>query len=110
MIITRLLSEGMEKALALMLSYGLVALLKGDTASSSAVDFVMVPIFKGANEILTMVNSFSPIDALSTGRSVSWTTLATALFQIWGLIGGFFAAVGMIIFQRRELATVQGRG
>jgi hypothetical protein len=41
MIITRLLSEGMEKALALMLSYGLVALLKGDTASSSAVDFVM---------------------------------------------------------------------
>jgi len=75
-----------------------------------AVDFVMVPIFKGANEILTMVNSFSPIDALSTGRSVSWTTLATALFQIWGLIGGFFAVVGMIIFQRRELATVQGRG
>ena len=75
-----------------------------------AVDFVMVPIFKGANEILTMVNSFSPIDALSTGRSVSWTTLATALFQIWGLIGGCFAAVGMIIFQRRELATAQGRG
>lgn len=75
-----------------------------------AVDFVMVPIFKGANEILTMVNSFSPIDALSTGRSVSWTTLATALFQIWGLIGGCFAVVGMIIFQRRELATTQGRG
>ncbi|PAW86450.1 MAG: hypothetical protein B9S33_08100 [Pedosphaera sp. Tous-C6FEB] len=75
-----------------------------------AVDFVMVPIFQGANEILTMVNSFSPIDSLSTGRSVSWTTLATALFQIWGLIGGCFAVVGMIIFQRRELATAQGRG
>ncbi|MFM8470651.1 MAG: hypothetical protein ACKODH_11915, partial [Limisphaerales bacterium] len=41
MIITRLLSEGMEKALALMLSYGLVALLKGDTASRGAVDFIM---------------------------------------------------------------------
>lgn len=41
MIITRLLSEGMEKAVALMLSYGLVALLKGDTASSGAVDFIM---------------------------------------------------------------------
>ncbi len=41
MIITRLLSEGMEKTLALLLSYGLVALLKGDTASSSAVDFIM---------------------------------------------------------------------
>jgi hypothetical protein len=41
MIITRLLSEGLEKAVALMLSYGLVALLKGDTASSGAVDFIM---------------------------------------------------------------------
>jgi len=69
-----------------------------------------VPIFKEAHELLTMVNSFSPIDALSTGRSVSWTTLATALFQIWGLLGGALAAVGMIIFQRRELASTQGRG
>ncbi len=41
MIITRLLSEGMEKGVALMLSYGLVALLKGDTASRGAVDFIM---------------------------------------------------------------------
>lgn len=41
MIITRLLSEGMEKALALMLSYGLVALLKGETASSGAADFIV---------------------------------------------------------------------
>lgn len=41
MIITRLLSEGMEKAVALLLSYGLVALLKGESASTSAVDFIM---------------------------------------------------------------------
>ncbi len=41
MIITRLLSEGVEKTLALLLSYGLVALLKGETASSGAVDFIM---------------------------------------------------------------------
>ena len=75
-----------------------------------AVDFVMVPIFQAANEVLTMVNSFSPIDALSTGRSVSWTTLGMALLQIWGLIGGVFAVVGMTIFHRRELATAQGRG
>lgn len=41
MIITRLLSEGMEKAVALLLSYGLVALLKGESASTGAVDFIM---------------------------------------------------------------------
>ncbi len=41
MIITRLLSEGMEKGVALILSYGLIALLKGEEVSSGAVDFVM---------------------------------------------------------------------
>lgn len=41
MIITRLLSEGMEKAVALTLSYGLIALLKGEEVSSGAVGFVM---------------------------------------------------------------------
>ena len=40
LIITRLLSEGMEKGVALMLSYGLIALLKGEEVSSGAVGFV----------------------------------------------------------------------
>lgn len=75
-----------------------------------AVDFVMVPLFRAADQLLTMVNSFSPIDALSTGRSVSWLTLLQAVLQIWGLIGGGFAVVGIIAFTRRELATAQGKG
>ncbi len=75
-----------------------------------AVDFVMVPLFRAADHLLTMVNSFSPIDALSTGRSVSWLTLLRAVLQIWGLIGGFFAVLGIIAFTRRELATAQGKG
>ena len=75
-----------------------------------AVDFIMVPLFKAANDVLTMVNSFSPIDALSTGRSVSWTTLMLAFLNIWVLIGGLFAVVGIVCFNRRELATAQGKG
>ena len=75
-----------------------------------AVDFIMVPIFKAANDVLTLVNSFSPIDALSTGRSVTWMTLLRAVLQIWGLIGGVFAAFGILAFTRRELATAQGKG
>ena len=75
-----------------------------------AVDFIMVPLFKAAHEVLTMVNDFSPVDALSTGRSVSWTTLLRALFQIWGLIGGVFVVFGIVAFTRRELATAQGKG
>lgn len=74
-----------------------------------AVDFIMVPIFKAAHDVLTLVNSFSPIEALSTGRSVSWTTLLRAVLQIWGLIGGVFAVFGVLAFTRRELATAQGK-
>ena len=75
-----------------------------------AVDFVMVPIFKAADAVLTMINSFSPIDSLSTGRSVSWTMLALAFLNVWVLAGGLFALVGMIVFNRREMATAQGKG
>ena len=73
------------------------------------VDFIMVPTFKAAHGLLTLVNSFSPVDALSTGRSVSWTTLLQALLQIWGLIGGVFAVFGIFAFTRRELATAQSK-
>ncbi|MEQ2009533.1 MAG: DUF2628 domain-containing protein [Limisphaerales bacterium] len=75
-----------------------------------AVDFVMVPIFKAADEVLTMINSFSPIESLSTGRSVSWTMLGLAFLNVWVLVGGLFALVGMIVFNRREMATAQGKG
>jgi hypothetical protein len=69
----------------------------------------MVPMFRAADQVLTMVNSFSPIDALSTGRSVSWATLLRAVVQIWLLIGGAFAVVGIVVFSRRELATAQSK-
>lgn len=73
------------------------------------VDFIMVPLFKTVHAVLTMVNSFSPVDALSTGRSVTWETLLRAVVQIWGLIGGIFAVFGIFAFSRRELATAQGK-
>ena len=75
-----------------------------------ALDFIMVPAFKLTSDVLTLVNSFSPIDSLSTGRSVSWKTLALAFVNVWGLVGGVFAIGGMLIFNRRELATAQGKG
>ena len=41
LIITKLLSDGVERALALSMSYGLVHLLKGDSVNRGAVDFIM---------------------------------------------------------------------
>ncbi len=74
----------------------------------SPADLVVVPIFRGALKIINLVQSFSPIDDLSSGRSITWGQLGLAVAQIVLLLGGFFCVIGMILFTRRELATAQG--
>jgi succinylglutamic semialdehyde dehydrogenase len=58
--------------------------------------------------VINLVQGFSPIDSLSTGRSVTWGHLGLAVTQIVMLLGGIFSAIGIITFTRRELATAQG--
>jgi hypothetical protein len=65
-------------------------------------------VFRGLLWIINLARDFSPIDALSSGRSISWSELTRAVLQIVGLLGGLFAAFGIAVFQRRELATAQG--
>ena len=72
------------------------------------VDFVVVPIFQGALKIINLVQAFSPIDFLSSGRSITWGQLGLAMAQIILLLGGFFCVGGILLFSRRELATAQG--
>ncbi len=72
------------------------------------IDMVIIPFFKGILEVVNLVEAFSPVDALSTGRSITWGQLAQAFGQIVLLMGGIFAALGIWCFTRRELATAQG--
>ena len=72
------------------------------------LDLIFVPVFHGALKIIQLVEGFSPIDSLSTGRSITWTMLGLAVAQIVLLLGGVFCAIGIILFSRRELATAQG--
>jgi hypothetical protein len=74
----------------------------------SVVDMVVVPFFRGMLRVIQLVQQFSPIDALSTGRSITWTQLGLAVGQIVILLGGVFGLIGIFIFSRRELATAQG--
>ena len=74
----------------------------------SALDSVMVPTFKGILQIINLARDFSPIDSLSTGRSITWGQLGLAVSQIVLLLGGILAVGGIFIFSRRELATAQG--
>ena len=74
----------------------------------SPLDPIFIPMFQGLLRIIQLVEGFSPIDFLSTGRSITWTMLGLAVAQIVLLLGGVFCAIGIILFSRRELATAQG--
>jgi hypothetical protein len=74
----------------------------------SIMDSVLIPAFKGILSVVNLAKNFSPIDALSTGRSITWTELGLAFTQIVLVLGGVFAAAGIYLFSRRELATAQG--
>ncbi|MDB6023222.1 MAG: hypothetical protein JWQ04_3079 [Pedosphaera sp.] len=78
------------------------------TKGHAAIDNVAVPAFRAMLEVIQLVQKFSPIDSLSTGRSITWTELARAVGQIVLLMGGLLGLTGIFIFNRRELATTQG--
>ncbi len=75
----------------------------------SVVDLVAIPIFRGVLEVINLAKNFSPIDSLSTGRSVTWGELGRAFGQIVLLLGGGIGLIGILIFNRRELATAQSQ-
>jgi len=75
---------------------------------NTPVDFIVIPVFRAVLGIINLAKEFSPIDSLSTGRSISWSQLGLAFTQIILLLGGIIALSGMAIFSRRELATAQG--
>ena len=75
----------------------------------SPIDYIAIPIFRGVLELINLAKNFSPIDALSTGRSVSWGELARAFGQIVLLLGGSIGLFGIFVFSRRELATAQSQ-
>jgi hypothetical protein len=106
-VLTIGLSSG---TLAEAVAAGTVAGGTGETGvmGHAVVDAVLIPLFKGCLTVIKLVENFSPIDSLSSGRSISWSELGTAFGQIVLLPGGIIAAIGILLFNRRELATAQG--
>ena len=77
-------------------------------AGHSGVDVILIPAFKATLAVIGVAENFSPIDSLSTGRSIPWSELGTAFVQIVLVLGGMIALAGIFFFSRRELATAQG--
>jgi len=77
-------------------------------AGHSVADVVLIPAFKGVIAVINLIKNYSPIDALSSGRSITWGELGSAFVQVVLLVGGVFAVAGIFCLNRRELATAQG--
>lgn len=64
----------------------------------------------GANGLLgaiQLVQDFSPIDSLSTGRRIGWKQVARGIFQIVIGMGGLLGLIGVILLSKRELANAK---
>jgi hypothetical protein len=82
---------------------------QADKGTIAVLDTVIVPMFRVALRVINLARDFSPIDSLSTGRSITWGDLGMAFAQIVLLLGGVFAMFGIFVFHRRELATAQNQ-
>jgi hypothetical protein len=94
-----------------VIEQGTVLSVNHETGMADApalIDYVALPVFRALLYIIQLVFAFSPIDNLSTGRSITWGQLGLAFSQICLLMGGLFAVLGITTFTRRELATAQG--
>ena len=79
-----------------------------EQSGPSPADMIAIPTFRAILWVVNHVKQFSPIDSLSTGRSISWEQLGLAVLEVIILLGGVIGAFGIIVFSRRELATAQG--
>jgi len=80
----------------------------GVTENPAFLDKIAVPVAHAFLGVLGMIKNFSPIDSLSSGRTITWSELGRAVFQIWMIMAGILMAIGIYTFTRRELATAQG--
>jgi hypothetical protein len=71
------------------------------------VNTLAVPLARGLLSTFNLARGFSPIDNLSSGRAITWSDFSQAFLQICILLSGALAAIGIAIFNRRELATAQ---
>ncbi|MDB6052899.1 MAG: hypothetical protein JWN25_422, partial [Verrucomicrobiales bacterium] len=79
----------------------------GQVAGIKWIDAIAVPFFTSIGKAINVIEGFSPVESLSTGRSITWEQTGLAFIQVVCLGAGVIALVGIFIFSRRELAASQ---
>src|SRR5258708_38945185 len=64
----------------------------------SPIDLIVIPFFKGILWVGNLVGGFSPIDSLSSGRSITCGQLGLAGLMNIGVLGGLVGGIGMVVF------------
>ena len=80
---------------------------EGIVVQKTLLNNVSVTVYGSLKWVIDQVVGFSPIDSLSTGRSITWGQLLQAVGVVLGIAAGLFAIAGIFIFNRRELAAPQ---
>jgi hypothetical protein len=78
--------------------------------TTALIDPYVVPLFNAVYKVVQLAEGASPIADISVGRSVPWKTVAFTFLQQIVLLGGMMAAGGIVLFNRREMAALQGGG
>jgi hypothetical protein len=76
----------------------------GKKDESSMLDGAAIFFAKRAVKITTLIWGYSPVNSLSDGRTIKWTTLLSAFVWIVLVMSGLVMAVGVYMFHRKELA------
>ena len=71
---------------------------------STMVDNLAINMSKSILWITNLVWGHSPIDDLSSGKTITWNSLLYAFTGIILIMAGLVAAIGAYMFQRKELA------
>lgn len=71
---------------------------------STTVDNLAINMSKAILRVTDLVWGYSPVDNLSSGRTITWASLATAFTGIILVMAGLVSALGAFMFQRKELA------
>lgn len=76
-------------------------------ADFRVLDGVALPLYRVLHGFTQTLQSVSPVEQLSEGRTITWSQLGNAVLRIVLLGGGLTGGVGILIFSRRELAREQ---
>ncbi len=82
---------------------------EGPPPAVRVLDRVMLPVFRFFDKVLEEFSPGSPIESLTSGRSIPTGLVVSTFFKQMVLAAGALGLAGMWILSNRELATAQGR-